>query len=66
MGQGASSQLLHAAATDNLELVGQLVDQGVDVNSVEEVSLTPASGKFKILNNVSKHCLAFLRDLEGK
>lgn len=48
MGQGASSQLFHAAATGDLDLLKQLSDRGVDANSVEEVMYTSSCGQFKL------------------
>lgn len=51
MGQG-TSQLLHAAATGELDLLSRLLDQGVDVNAAEEVSM---SGFCSILSLLETH-----------
>ena len=63
MGQGASSQLFHAAATGDLDLLKQLSDRGVDVNSVEEVMYTSSCGHPKFLVLWSSEILDY-RDQE--
>ncbi len=38
MGQGASSALFHAAATGDVEQLNNILDQGADVNTKEQVN----------------------------